>query len=99
MKFRLDVYFHHEGEHSLLEEIKLLKQLIISNHTITMATAAQFKEAIDEMKLSIDNIAADIEKLSTTLGGDLTPAEEDAALAELTSLATRLREIAAITPE
>lgn len=77
----------------VLKEIKKLKSII-------MATKEQFQQAFTEITASIDNIAADIQRLTEQLEtGNLTDAEETEIFNQLRAVADRAKAIADATPE
>lgn len=74
--------------------------LIIIKKIINMPTKEEFAAAFAEVNEATTNIAADIERLTSQIGsGGLSEADEAAALAELQGIATRLKDIAATTPD
>jgi len=65
-----------------------------------METLQEFKTVIDEIKVSTDNIANDIVRLTDQLEvGGLTAAEETEVITELRAVAAKLKTIAEATPE
>lgn len=65
-----------------------------------MPTKAQFDELRAEMTDGLNNIADDITRLTDTMGTPgMSEADEAATLEEFRTLAQRIRDIAAVTPE
>lgn len=63
-------------------------------------TKQQFEAALNEMSASIDNIAADIQRLTEQLQtGGLNEADENDILSQLQAKATQLKAIADTTSE
>lgn len=91
----IDIHVHVQNPDGkeILHELKQLKNIL-------MATSAEWTATFVEMKAGLANIAADITRLTEAVqGGSLSQAEEDAAFAELRSLAEQINTIAATTPE
>lgn len=65
-----------------------------------MPTKQEFQDALAEVTGSLDNIAADITRLTDQLQtGGLTDAEEAEVFAQLRAVADRAKAIADTTPE
>lgn len=65
-----------------------------------MATKEQFQAAFDQITSAVENIAADIQRLTESLQtGGLSEADENEVLTKLQDAATRLQTIADSTPE
>lgn len=89
----LHIHVHTSDGREILHEIHNLKNLI-------MATKQEFQAALAEMSTGLDNIAADIKRLTDTLQtGNLTEAEENEVFTQLRAVADRINVIAATTPE
>lgn len=72
----------------------------IKNQLKTMPTKQEFQDALAEVTGSLDNIAADITRLTDQLQtGGLTDAEEAEVFAQLRAVADRAKAIADTTPE
>ena len=80
-----------------IEQIKLLKHILKKLNN--MATKEEFDAAFAEINDATNNIADDITRLTASIGGGLSPADQDAALASLNAVAEKLKAIAATTPE
>ena len=77
----------------------LLTILLILNIYIVV-TIQQFKDQFAAINETTNNIAADIDRLVTQIGTPgLSEADAQAALDELTGISTKLKDIAAKTPE
>lgn len=102
MGLRIDhhVYIHQESDS---ETNKLLRQILGLNNQIIQdmaKTKAEFSQALAEIGTSLDNISADIIRLTDQLqNGGLTDAEEEEVFAELRAVADRAKSIADTTPE
>lgn len=89
----LHIHVHTSDGREILHEIHNLKNLI-------MATKQEFQAALAEMSTGLDNIAADITRLTDTLQtGNLTEAEENEVFTQLRAVADKINTIAATTPE
>lgn len=65
-----------------------------------MPTKQEFEAALNEVTSSLENIAADITRLTDQLEtGGLTEAEEQSVFDQLRAVADRARQIADTTPE
>lgn len=65
-----------------------------------MPTKAEFEAALTEITTSLENIAADITRLTDQLEtGGLTEAEEQEVFTQLRAVADRAKTIADTTPE
>lgn len=65
-----------------------------------MPTKAEFEAALTEVTTSLENIAADIQRLTDQLAtGGLSDAEEQDVFAQLRAVADRAKAIADATPE
>lgn len=65
-----------------------------------MPTKAEFEAALTEVTTSLENIAADITRLTDQLAtGGLSDAEEQEVFAQLRAVADRAKAIADATPE
>lgn len=64
-----------------------------------MPTKEEFAAAFAEVNEATTNIAADIERLTSGIANGMSEAEESEALTELQGIATRLKSIAATTPD
>lgn len=63
-------------------------------------TKAEFQQALDEVTGSLDNIAADITRLTDQLeAGGLSEADEAEVFSQLRAVADRAKAIADTTPE
>lgn len=102
MGLRIDhhIYIHQESDS---ETNKLLRQILGLNNQIIQdmaKTKAEFSQALAEIGTSLDNISADIIRLTDQLqNGGLTDAEEEEVFAELRAVADRAKSIADTTPE
>lgn len=66
----------------------------------TMATIAEFQQALTDINAATTNIADDITRLTDQLGtGGLSADEEAQVLTDLRAAADRLRSVADVTPE
>lgn len=89
----IHIHIHNAEGKEILHEIHTLKQLI-------MATKEQFQAALAEMSTGLDNIAADIQRLTDQLQtGNLSEAEETEVFTQLRAVADRINQIADVTPE
>lgn len=89
----IHIHVHSSDGREILHEIHQLKNLI-------MATKEQFQQALADVTAALDNIAADITRLTDQLqNGGLTPAEETDILDQLRAVADRAKTIADVTPE
>lgn len=65
-----------------------------------MPTKQEFQDALNEVTSSLENIAADITRLTDQLEtGGLTDAEEAEVFSQLRAVADRAKQIADATPE
>lgn len=90
-----EFHFHVKdlSDNAVIREIKNLK-------TTIMASFEEFRTALQEVTASLDNIAADITRLTDQLqNGNLTPEQEQQVFDELRAVADRARSIADATPE
>jgi hypothetical protein len=86
---------NHVDVKSLLKELKLIN-LKLTN----MPTKAEFQQALDEVTSSLENIAADVTRLTDQLeNGGLSEAEEAEVFTQLRAVADRAKAIADTTPE
>jgi hypothetical protein len=86
---------NHVDVKGLLKELKLIN-LKLTN----MPTKAEFQQALDEVTSSLENIAADITRLTDQLeNGSLSEAEEAEVFTQLRAVADRAKNIADTTPE
>lgn len=80
--------------------LKLLQELKILNIENMAKTKQEFKDLKAGLQDSLNNIAADIERLvSQGQRSDLTEAEEEEIFTDFSDIATQLRAIADKTPE
>ena len=78
---------------AILREISNLKSII-------MATKAEFQQALTDITSGLDNIAADITRLTDQLQtGNLSDTEEQEIFNQLRATADRVKQIADQTPE
>lgn len=91
-----EIHVHEHADLSkVLKELKKLHQKLSQ-----MATKQDFQQALDTVTTALDNIAADITRLTDELAtGGLTDAEETDVLNQLRAVADRARAIADTTPE
>lgn len=93
----IEIHLHGDFDNKKIDEI--LSQLIQIKTTMAK-TKAEFSQALAEIGTSLDNIAADIVRLTDQLqNGGLTDAEEEEVFAELRAVADRAKSIADTTPE
>lgn len=65
-----------------------------------MPTKQEFQDALNEVTSSLENIAADIQRLTDQLqNGGLSEAEEQEVFTQLRAVADRAKSIADATPE
>lgn len=89
----IHIHIHNSDGKEILHEIHQLKNLI-------MATKTDFQQALADVTAALDNIAADITRLTDQLqNGGLTPAEETDIFDQLRAVADRAKTIADVTPE
>lgn len=89
----LHIHVHAPDGREILHEIHQLKNLI-------MATKQDFQQALADVTSALDNIAADITRLTDQLqNGGLTEAEEGEIFTQLRAVADRAKQIADTTPE
>lgn len=89
----IHIHVHSFDGREILHEIHNLKNIL-------MATKADFQAAFTEMTAGLENIAADITRLTDSIQtGNLTEAEETEVFTQLRSVADRINQIAATTPE
>jgi hypothetical protein len=92
--FTFNIYQTADNTEVLKNLSKIIKTLN------TMATKAEFQAALNEVTASLDNIAADITRLTDQLEtGGLTEAEEAEVFTQLRAVADRAKSIADTTPE
>ncbi len=87
----LILFYQFKIHHSLFHQSKNLKKIMGAFEDITTEIAS--------IGTSLENIAADIEKLSTADPAGLTAAQAATIVANLRDVATRTKAIADITPE
>jgi len=89
--------------HGNFDEIERKLNKILSSITLIhkeMPTKAEFQQALADVTAALENIAADITRLTDQLSqGGLTDAEEQEIFTELRAVADRANSIAATTPE
>ncbi len=86
---------NHVDLAALEKDIRNIKKLILA-----MPTKQEFQDALNEVTSSLDNIAADITRLTDQLqNGGLTDTEEAEVFTQLRAVADRARQIADTTPE
>lgn len=91
--FEIHVHNEYPDGEKILKELHNLKNIL-------MATKSDFQTALAEMSAGLDNIAADITRLTDTLQtGNLTEAEENEVFTQLRAVADKINTIAAVTPE
>jgi hypothetical protein len=97
MRITFDVNLNISSE-TLKEVLQIVKA--INQKLNTMPTKAEFEQALAEVGTALDNIAADITRLTDQLsGGGLTDAEEQEIFTQLRAVADRAKAIADTTPE
>lgn len=69
---------------------------VILYKILKMATKAQLEEVLDQIQSSVENVAADVQKLTDDLANAGIP---DDLLARAQTLADRLKTVADITPD
>lgn len=91
----IHIHLHHHSDQVVVYKLdSILKQLN------KMPTKAEFEAALQEVTSSLDNIAADITRLTDRLEqGGLTEAEEQEVFTQLRAVADRAKSIADTTPE
>jgi hypothetical protein len=90
--------FHIHNHVDLSELEKEIKRINIK--LINMPSKQEFQDALTEVTSSLENIAADITRLTDQLAnGGLTDAEEQEVFAALRAVADRAKAIADATPE
>lgn len=87
--------------HQNVDVDRLLKEIKLINLKLTnMPTKAEFQQALDEVTSSLENIAADITRLTDQLeNGGLNEAEEAEVFTQLRAVADRAKAISDTTPE
>lgn len=95
-----EFHIHNQADlDKVLAEI--LKEIKHIQKTLTlMATREEFQAALAEVTTALDNISADITRLTDQLAnGGLTQAEQEEVYDQLRAVAERAKSIAAVTPE
>lgn len=64
-----------------------------------MGAKEEIAEAFAKINVATNNIAADIQKLSEQISGGLSAEEAAGVAAQLSTVATQLEAIAAVTPD
>lgn len=91
----IHIHIHHHNDRSVDYQLDLINKTLKQ-----MPTKAEFEAALQEVTSSLDNIAADITRLTDQLAnGGLTPDEEQEVFTQLRAVADRARAIADVTPE
>lgn len=89
----IHIHIHNYDGKEILHEIHHLKQLI-------MASITDFQQALADVSAALDNIAADITRLTDQLQtGGLTAEQEQSIFDQLRAVADRAKSVADITPE
>lgn len=80
---------------------EVMKELrSITKKLTTMATKAEFQQALTEVTTALENISADITRLTDQLSqGGLSDADEQEVFSQLRSVADRAKQIADATLE
>lgn len=91
----------HNYVYQNVENDQVLKELKSINHKLNnLMTKLEFQTALDEVTGSLDNIAADITRLTDQLEtGGLSEADEAEVFAQLRAVADRAKAIADTTPD
>lgn len=83
----------NENSEAVIRELRHLKNII-------MATKAEFQQALSDITSGLDNIAADITRLTDQLQtGNLSDTEEQEIFNQLRATADRVKQLADQTPE
>ncbi len=87
--------------HQAVDVERLLKEIKLINLKLSkMATKAEFQQALTEVTDALENIAADITRLTDQLeNGGLSEADEAEVFTQLRAVADRAKSIADTTPE
>jgi hypothetical protein len=91
----IHVHIHHHADRSVDHKLDLIIKKLTK-----MPTKQEFQDALTEVTTALDNIAADITRLTDQLAtGGLTDAEEQEVFTQLRAVADRAKQIADTTPE
>lgn len=93
--FDVNLNISSETQKEILSIVKLINQKLNN-----VPTKAEFQQALSDVGSALDNIAADITRLTDQLaGGGLSDADEQEIFTQLRAVADRARQIADTTPE
>lgn len=97
INFRVEVHhFLHKFPEQESEELKLLRKIF--NLTNNMPSKQEFQQALADVTSALDNIAADITRLTDQLAqGGLSDADEQEIFTQLRAVADRAKTIADTT--
>lgn len=91
----LHIHIHHHQDKSVDHKLDFIIKTLTK-----MPTKQEFQDALAEVRSALENIAADIQRLTDQLAtGGLTDAEEQEIFNELRAVADRAKTIADTTPE
>jgi peptidoglycan hydrolase CwlO-like protein len=79
------------------QSLKLLNEVLKKLNN--MPTKQEFQAAFDQINEATNNIAADIDRLSSQIGSGMSEADQQDVLNQLSGISTKLRDIASKTPE
>lgn len=95
MKMHIHIHIHNEADAVVVRKLNL-----ITNQLLKMPTKAEFEALRDELTSALENIAADITRLTDQLEtGGLSADEEAEVFAGFRAIADRAAGIAGQTPE
>lgn len=91
----IHIHIHHHSDAVVVYKLDSIIKTLTK-----MATKQDFIDALAEVTSSLENIAADIQRLTDQLAtGGLTDAEEQEVFAQLRAVADRAKAIADTNPE
>jgi len=91
----IHVHIHHHSDPAVVYKLDSIIKTLNK-----MPTKQEFQDALAEVTSALENIAADIQRLTDQLAtGGLTDAEEQEVFTQLRAVADRAKAIADATPE